>query len=142
MVPGEGIEPTWCCHRRILSPLRLPVPPSRLVAARLRVHYNGAAMNLSIDDFEYDLPSRLIARLLSEREALAQIHAGRPAKPGSILRLSGGLNVRVLGRVGEFYHLRFPDGASVLELLERHGSVPLPPYITHSPDAADESRYQ
>ncbi len=34
VVPGEGIEPTWCCHRRILSPLRLPVPPSRLDAAR------------------------------------------------------------------------------------------------------------
>ena len=22
-----GIEPTWCHHRRILSPLRLPIPP-------------------------------------------------------------------------------------------------------------------
>jgi S-adenosylmethionine:tRNA ribosyltransferase-isomerase len=44
--------------------------------------------------------------------------------------------------VGEFYHLRFPEGASVLELLERHGSVPLPPYITHTPDAGDERRYQ
>ncbi len=84
----------------------------------------------------------LIERLLSEREALAQIHAGRPAKPGSTLHLTGGLNVRVLGRVDEFYHLSFPEGASVLEQLERHGSVPLPPYITHAPDAADERRYQ
>ena len=31
MVPGGGIEPPWNCFRRILSPLRLPVPPSRLV---------------------------------------------------------------------------------------------------------------
>jgi hypothetical protein len=23
-----GVEPTWCLHRRILSPLRLPIPPS------------------------------------------------------------------------------------------------------------------
>src|SRR2546422_7129082 len=69
----------------------------------------------------------LIERLLSEREALAQVHAGRPAKPGSTLHLAGGLNVRVLGRVGEVYHLRFFEGASVLEQLERHGSVPLPP---------------
>jgi len=84
----------------------------------------------------------LIERLLSAREALAQVHAGRPAKPGSILHLEGGLEVRVLGRVGEFYHLRFPDGPTVLELLERHGSVPLPPYITHTPDADDERRYQ
>jgi S-adenosylmethionine:tRNA ribosyltransferase-isomerase len=38
--------------------------------------------------------------------------------------------------------LRFPEGASVLELLERHGSVPLPPYISHAPEAEDERRYQ
>src|SRR5574340_870340 len=29
MVPAVGIEPTWSCPRRILSPLRLPVPPRR-----------------------------------------------------------------------------------------------------------------
>jgi S-adenosylmethionine:tRNA ribosyltransferase-isomerase len=84
----------------------------------------------------------LIERLLSAREALAQVHAGRPAKPGSTLRLEGRLEVRVLGRVGEFYQLRFPDGATVLELLERYGSVPLPPYVSHVPDVEDESRYQ
>jgi S-adenosylmethionine:tRNA ribosyltransferase-isomerase len=84
----------------------------------------------------------LIERLLPAGEALAQLHAGRPAKPGSILRLAGGLEARVLGRVGEFYRLRFPESASVLELLERHGSVPLPPYITHAPEAEDERRYQ
>jgi S-adenosylmethionine:tRNA ribosyltransferase-isomerase len=84
----------------------------------------------------------LIERLLPGGEALAQLHAGRAAKAGSMLRLAGGLEARVLGRVGEFYHLRFPEGASVLELLERHGSVPLPPYITHAPEAEDERRYQ
>ena len=29
MVPEVGLEPTRCCHRRILSPLRLPIPPFR-----------------------------------------------------------------------------------------------------------------
>ncbi len=32
VVPGGGLEPPQCCHRRILSPLRLPIPPSRLLA--------------------------------------------------------------------------------------------------------------
>jgi hypothetical protein len=32
LVPRGGIEPPRCFHRRILSPLRLPIPPSRLVA--------------------------------------------------------------------------------------------------------------
>ena len=30
MVPGAGLEPARCCHRGILSPLRLPIsPPGR-----------------------------------------------------------------------------------------------------------------
>jgi hypothetical protein len=32
VVPGEGLEPTSSYERRILSPLRLPIPPSRHVA--------------------------------------------------------------------------------------------------------------
>src|SRR5213594_1825532 len=84
----------------------------------------------------------LIERVLSAHEALAQVHAGRAAKPGSTLRLAGGLDVVVLGRAEEFYHLRFPESGTVHELLERHGSVPLPPYIAHAPRGEDEQRYQ
>src|SRR5882672_6933525 len=84
----------------------------------------------------------LIERVLSEHEALAQVRASKPPRPGSAMRLAGSLETRVLGREGEFYRLRFPDGASVFELLERHGSVPLPPYIAHAPRARDERRYQ
>src|ERR1700733_15791908 len=36
VVPGGGIEPPWNCFRRILSPLRLPVPPSRLLSEHPR----------------------------------------------------------------------------------------------------------
>jgi len=84
----------------------------------------------------------LVERVLSAHEVLAQVRASKPPRAGSILRLAGALDVSVLGRQGEFYHLRFPDGPTVLELLERHGSVPLPPYITHVPQAEDERRYQ
>ncbi len=84
----------------------------------------------------------LIERVLSEHEALAQVRASKPPRPGSAMRLAGSLEARVLGREGEFYRLRFPDGAAVFELLERHGSVPLPPYIAHAPQAGDERRYQ
>ncbi len=30
MVPGVGLEPTRPCGQRILSPLRLPIPPPGL----------------------------------------------------------------------------------------------------------------
>ena len=84
----------------------------------------------------------LIERALSEHEALAQVRASKPPRPGSALRLAGSFEARVLAREGEFYRLRFPDGAAVFELLERHGSVPLPPYVSRAPRAEDERRYQ
>ena len=35
LVPRTGVEPVQCCHRGILSPLRLPIPPSRQVYSRV-----------------------------------------------------------------------------------------------------------
>lgn len=37
MVPGEGLEPSRHCWHRILSPARLPIPPSRL---KMRAYYS------------------------------------------------------------------------------------------------------
>ncbi len=38
MVPGPGLEPGRCCHRGILSPLRLPISPSgQLMEARVGI---------------------------------------------------------------------------------------------------------
>ena len=82
----------------------------------------------------------LIERALSEHEALAQVRASKPPRAGSVLRLAHSIEVRVLAREGEFYRLRFPE--DVCELLERHGSVPLPPYIARAPRTEDERRYQ
>ena len=35
LVPVTGLEPVRCCHRGILSPLRLPIPPHRRAYAPL-----------------------------------------------------------------------------------------------------------
>lgn len=35
LVPEVGLEPTQCYHRRILNPLRLPIPPLRLCGANI-----------------------------------------------------------------------------------------------------------
>jgi S-adenosylmethionine:tRNA ribosyltransferase-isomerase len=84
----------------------------------------------------------LIERVLGAHEALALIRASHPPRAGTSLRFEGGIEAEVLGRADDLYHLRFAGGESVLELLERHGGVPLPPYITHAPETADELRYQ
>jgi S-adenosylmethionine:tRNA ribosyltransferase-isomerase len=82
----------------------------------------------------------LIERVVAEREALAQVRASHAPGPGSRLVLADAISVEVLSRHDDLFHLRFE--ADVLELLERHGSVPLPPYIAHAPDSRDEARYQ
>ena len=84
----------------------------------------------------------LIERPVGPHEALAQVRASKSPKSGARLRLADAFDVEVLGRVGEFFHLRFPPGEDLLALLERHGKLPLPPYIQRAAGEADESRYQ
>lgn len=84
----------------------------------------------------------LIERQTGSHEALAQVRASHSPKPGSTLLLDGVLQVEVLGREGEFFLLRFPGGEDLAALLERHGKVPLPPYIERAATADDQARYQ
>ncbi len=84
----------------------------------------------------------LIERAVGAHEALAQVRASKSPAPGSVLRLADAFEVTVLGRVGEFYHLRFPAHESLFALLERHGKLPLPPYIQRAAGDPDEARYQ
>jgi S-adenosylmethionine:tRNA ribosyltransferase-isomerase len=84
----------------------------------------------------------LVERVLDQRQVLAQVRASHAPRPGSLLNLAGGLQAEVLGRDGEFYRLRFAGNEDVLDLLERHGQLPLPPYITHAAGDEDEQRYQ
>ncbi len=84
----------------------------------------------------------LVERVLDEHEVLAQVRASHAPKAGSFLQLADALPVEVLGREGEFFRLRFVSGEDVLDLLDRYGQMPLPPYITHAADDEDEQRYQ
>ena len=84
----------------------------------------------------------LIERAVGPHEALAQVRASKSPRTGSTLRLADAFDAEVLGRVGEFYHLRFPAGEDLFALLERHGKLPLPPYIQRAAGDDDESRYQ
>ncbi len=84
----------------------------------------------------------LVERVLGAHDALAQIRASNAPAAGARLRLADAIDVEVTGRVDDLFHLRFLDAAPVPSLLARFGSVPLPPYIGHVPDATDEVRYQ
>lgn len=85
----------------------------------------------------------LVERLLGEREVLAQIGASKTPKAGSRIAIDGdAAQCEVVGRDDAFFHLRLIGEGSVLDLLERVGRLPLPPYIHHVPDAEDAQRYQ
>lgn len=84
----------------------------------------------------------LIERVLDHERVLAQVRASKKPRAGSRLLLSHDAVAQVLGREGEFFELKFLDCTDVFALLERAGSVPLPPYITHAADTADDARYQ
>ena len=84
----------------------------------------------------------LIERVLDHCRVLAQVRASKAPRAGGNLLLAHGATAEVLGRQDEFFELRFNDCNDVFALIERAGSVPLPPYITHRPDAGDSARYQ
>ena len=86
----------------------------------------------------------LIERVLpGTREVWAHMRASKSPKPGAVVRFADAFDAEVLGRCGPdngLFHLRL--SGDPFELLERHGHVPLPPYITHDDSADDVRRYQ
>jgi S-adenosylmethionine:tRNA ribosyltransferase-isomerase len=83
----------------------------------------------------------LVERLLSRSECLAQVRASKSPKPGGILILEDGSELRVLQRQDGFFHLQSVN-ADLMELLQGLGHMPLPPYITREDNDADRQRYQ
>jgi S-adenosylmethionine:tRNA ribosyltransferase-isomerase len=84
----------------------------------------------------------LIERVQAGNRALAQLRASKPPQPGQSLYLEGGVRARVEGRTGEFFELTFDGDVPLMQLLERVGHIPLPPYITRPDEPTDRERYQ
>jgi S-adenosylmethionine:tRNA ribosyltransferase-isomerase len=84
----------------------------------------------------------MVERVLGGGEVLAQIGANHPTRAGSTLVLADAIEATVLGREREFFHLRFEGCDDAMGVLDRHGSVPLPLYITRGAGEQDMARYQ
>jgi S-adenosylmethionine:tRNA ribosyltransferase-isomerase len=85
----------------------------------------------------------LVERVLPGHEVWAHLRASKSPRAGGRVRFADAFDAEVLGRAGPdggLFHLRFPDDPLVL--LQRHGHVPLPPYITHEDQPEDAERYQ
>jgi S-adenosylmethionine:tRNA ribosyltransferase-isomerase len=102
---------------------------TRVINARLRGSKpSGGAVEIMLE------------RVLGARRALVQLRASKPPQPGSEIRLQEGVGALVVARQEQFWILEF--NADLLDVLERIGEVPLPPYITHAPGVNDQERYQ
>lgn len=91
----------------------------------------------------------LLERIVSEHRVLAQLRASKSPKPGTQILLfekngdtASDVTVTVVGRSDDLFELEFPGGYQILDVLDRLGHVPLPPYIDRQDDTPDLERYQ
>lgn len=87
----------------------------------------------------------MLDRVTGERSCIAQIRASKAPPAGSILHIydaAGGdaFEMTVVAKNERFYELN--SDKPLLEMLEQHGHLPLPPYIDHAADDFDANRYQ
>jgi len=84
----------------------------------------------------------LVERLLGEQNFLAHVRASKSPKPGARLLLEGEVWATMVARHDTLFELCLDDGERALDVLQRLGHMPLPPYIDRPDDTADRDRYQ
>lgn len=86
----------------------------------------------------------LVERVVDAETVLAHVRSSKSPKPGAELCFEGGVRAVMQERAGELFCLRFVLSGSqtVYDILERHGHLPLPPYIERPAGADDDERYQ
>jgi S-adenosylmethionine:tRNA ribosyltransferase-isomerase len=86
----------------------------------------------------------LVERVPGGREVVAHMKVSKKPPVGTELCMDGGFTATLLGRWpdedGPLFRFAFSDDPYAL--MEQHGHVPLPPYITHADTAEDARRYQ
>jgi S-adenosylmethionine:tRNA ribosyltransferase-isomerase len=137
LLDGTGAQPADRVFRELPGLLQpgdlLVFNDTRVIRARLYGHKaTGGAVEA------------LVERVLPGHEVMAHLRASKSPRAGSMVRFAeGAFDALVLGRGGPdngLFRLRFPSDP--LALLEAHGHVPLPPYITHADVDEDVERYQ
>ena len=84
----------------------------------------------------------LIERILEPRRGLAHIRASKSPREGTRLMVGEeNVELRVIGRQGDLFEVISPT-LDLMDLMNRCGHVPLPPYITRTDDELDLQRYQ
>jgi S-adenosylmethionine:tRNA ribosyltransferase-isomerase len=86
----------------------------------------------------------LLLRPIDAAHYEAMIHPGGKLRPGRIVTIAPGFRVEIVDATPRRTRVvkLLVDEGTVTEAIERHGHVPLPPYIERADQASDTSRYQ
>ena len=84
----------------------------------------------------------LIERITGERQALAHLKASKAPKADTVILFEGEHEAVVVARKGDLFELDFKIDSTLLDMLNKSGHLPLPPYITRPPAKKDAERYQ
>ena len=133
---------TGTLEHRTIADLATLIPPgdvlvrntTRVLRARLRgTRDSGAPAEV------------LLLKPLGDHRWEAMVHPGGKLRPGRTVDVAPGLAVdieAVTERRTRVVRLRCDGIDDDVDAIERHGHVPLPPYITRAAAAADTERYQ
>lgn len=83
-----------------------------------------------------------IERVLNEHQAKALLKSNKSVKLGSTIVFDGEAKMIVTAKQGMFYLVETTNSYHLTDLMQQHGHMPLPPYITRDADAHDDERYQ
>ncbi|MBU2873877.1 tRNA preQ1(34) S-adenosylmethionine ribosyltransferase-isomerase QueA [Marinobacter salexigens] len=84
----------------------------------------------------------LVERVTGEHQLVAHVRASKALKEGQKVILEDGSALCMMGRSDALFHLESKAGEPVLDLLERIGHMPLPPYVDRPDESEDRERYQ
>lgn len=84
----------------------------------------------------------LVERIINAQRFLGHVRASKSPKPGTLVLLDDSTPIKVTGRQGDLFELELQSETTVLDLLEAHGHIPLPPYIERADTDVDLERYQ
>ena len=79
-------------------------------------------------------------RIEGRSRLLARVRASKGLRLDDEVELGPGVRGVCIGREGEFHRIELDR--PVVEVLERHGRVPLPPYLRRPAESSDAERYQ
>jgi len=84
----------------------------------------------------------LVERILDDHHVLAHVRASKAPKPGTKILLDHDYSAEMVARHDALFELVFSGEETVLEILEKIGHMPLPPYIDRPDENSDKERYQ